>query len=505
MAQRFGRVNRFGRREDTEIDVVYPTRFAQGDDRDSRREKTLGLLRQLEDDASPDALGRLLSRIDREARLAAFSKEPLVPLTSDILFDSWAMTTVRGDLPGRPPVEPYLHGLSEDELPRTKVAWRNDVRYITRPLLNRYPPANLLADYPLKPHEILEDYSYRVFKHLMTLAQRHPDEPAWLVGVKGDVEVLDLKTLADKDRKDRINGRTVLLPPTVGGLSADGLLDGKSVEADDVADDWKDKVGEPRNRRRRERQPGLAPPEEMRLIRTIDLDPEADAGESEGAEDSEVGEEAKPARYWNWYARPDSADDDGSRSSKWAVAGDIHTEDVARLTERIVCALKLPDELGRSLVVAARLHDEGKKRVPWQKSIGNPKPTSWLAKSGKTKSGQWIKPVEIGLTYRHEFGSLLDAEEAPEFRALSDEQKDLVLHLIAAHHGHGRPHFDSDRAFDPERSREDADAMAAAVPRRFARLQRKYGRWGLAYLESILRAADWAASAEPSVVVESLP
>jgi hypothetical protein len=38
------------------------------------------------------------------------------------------------------------------------------------------------------------------------------------------------------------------------------------------------------------------------------------------------------------------------------------------------------------------------------------------------------------------------------------------------------------------------------VPRRFARLQRKYGRWGLAYLESLPRAADWAASANPSAV-----
>ena len=31
--------------------------------------------------------------------------------------------------------------------------------------------------------------------------------------------------------------------------------------------------------------------------------------------------------------------------------------------------------------------------------------------------------------------------------------------------------------------------------RRYARLQSKYGRWGLAYLESLLRAADTAASA----------
>ena len=46
------------------------------------------------------------------------------------------------------------------------------------------------------------------------------------------------------------------------------------------------------------------------------------------------------------------------------------------------------------------------------------------------------------------------------------------------------------------------EEIAAEVPQRFARLQRKYGRWGLAYLESLLRAADWAASANPSEFVE---
>ncbi len=39
--------------------------------------------------------------------------------------------------------------------------------------------------------------------------------------------------------------------------------------------------------------------------------------------------------------------------------------------------------------------------------------------------------------------------------------------------------------------------VAQEVPRRFARLQRRFGRWGLAYLESLLRAADALASAEP--------
>jgi CRISPR-associated endonuclease/helicase Cas3 len=36
--------------------------------------------------------------------------------------------------------------------------------------------------------------------------------------------------------------------------------------------------------------------------------------------------------------------------------------------------------------------------------------------------------------------------------------------------------------------------IAREAPGRFARLQRKYGRWGLAYLESLVRAADALAS-----------
>jgi CRISPR-associated endonuclease/helicase Cas3 len=79
--------------------------------------------------------------------------------------------------------------------------------------------------------------------------------------------------------------------------------------------------------------------------------------------------------------------------------------------------------------------------------------------------------------------------------------KDLVLHLIAAHHGRGRPHFPLDEVLEPEPKGKDITKIASNVPQRFARLQRKYGRWGLAYLESLLRAADYAASADPSEAI----
>ena len=92
----------------------------------------------------------------------------------------------------------------------------------------------------------------------------------------------------------------------------------------------------------------------------------------------------------------------------------------------------------------------------------------------------------------------MDIAGQKAFTDLRFEQQDLVLHIIATHHGRGRPHFPADEAFDPEPNGRDANAVARVVPRRFARLQRKYGRWGLAYLESLLRAADYAASASPS-------
>ena len=80
--------------------------------------------------------------------------------------------------------------------------------------------------------------------------------------------------------------------------------------------------------------------------------------------------------------------------------------------------------------------------------------------------------------------------------------------MIAAHHGRARPHFIADEAFDSEYTEETATAIAREVPRRFARLQRKYGRWGLAYLESLVRAADVLATQsgdEPEVEMVSQP
>jgi CRISPR-associated endonuclease/helicase Cas3 len=484
MVQRFGRVNRFGDRDDTQIHIFHPAESDFKDDAlDRRRRETLALLRKLDGDGSPKAIGELMKAEDCQA---AFTPPPTILPATDILFDAWALTTIKGKLPGRPPVERYLHGVSEYEPPETRVAWREEVGVITGDLLKQNPPGDLLEDYPLKPHEWLRDRSDRVHKRLSKLAERHPHEPVWLLGDDGSVEVLILESLAKgKGKEESIEYRTVLLPPSAGGLS-EGSLDGDSNKANDVADLWQDAKGN--QRRIRVWDDKIT---EMRLIRTIDIDPEAE----DEADDDE--EKASRRRCWNWYERPKAADNDGSERDTGAVLWEVHTDDVVRNAIRIVNCLPLCEKLREAIVLAARFHDLGKRRSLFQTNIGNPGGDPVLAKSGKK-----TQRYTANKNFRHEFASLLDLQKEQEFLGLTHDMQELVLHLVAVHHGYGRPHFPADKAYDPEATDEMNSTVAGHVPQRFARLQRQYGRWGLAYLESLLRAADWDASANPSAFWE---
>lgn len=218
----------------------------------------------------------------------------------------------------------------------------------------------------------------------------------------------------------------------------------------------------------------MATAADMRRVRSIELTSDDDDGEQE---------------LWEWYQ---SIPLEGGRTAWKPVIWKNHVDDVVRNTRRIVAGLSLPHELANAILLAAELHDHGKQRERFQLTLGNREyPAVLWAKSGR-------RGARLPEPFRHEFASLLDAQKADEFGKLNPEMQDLALHLIAAHHGRARPHFNLDEAFDPEHTSLDTEALASETPRRFARLQRRCGRWGLAYLESVLRAADWAASATPS-------
>ena len=183
------------------------------------------------------------------------------------------------------------------------------------------------------------------------------------------------------------------------------------------------------------------------------------------------------------YKWPDEAADEDSRSifSSPQTLAD-HAEQVAAHTRDVAMRLGLPAGEIEALIIAARLHDDGKAAERWQNAMNAPKDGRPYAKtSGGGNRGLLEK-------YRHEFGSLLKAERED----LPDSTRDLILHLIAAHHGNARPLIKSAGCEDGPPFLLESKAGDAAL--RFARLQKQYGPWGLAWREAILRAADQSVS-----------
>lgn len=495
MAQRLGRVNRYGNRSDSRIDVVHPNTFGKKDNKtgeliadeiEKRRSATLELLRKLPElgECFYDASPRALATLKGEDRIAAFSPSPTILPATDILFDAWALTSIRHPMPGRPYVEPYLHGVAEWQPPETYVAWRSEVEFVTGDLLKLHPASDLLDDYPLRPHELLRDATDRkgsgVFAQIKKMAERQPKAVVWLVGADGDVKARSLREIVQRDGK-QLYGVTLVLPPSLGGLNEHGMLDGGSHYVSgrlyDVADVlsstsagrirlWSDTPG------------ALAKASGMRRVRRIEMD-SLDDGE--------------PTRAWEWY---ETLPLEGGKAARKAVIWSVHVDDVKRKTAAMAQALGLPPHITNALLFSAGFHDHGKRRQRFQLTLGNRRfPDLLLAKSAG-------KGLMLAETFRHEFASLFDAQGDPAFLDLDKESQDLALHTIAAHHGRARPHFDADEAYDPDRRSEEAFALSLEIPRRFARLQRRFGRWGLAYLESVLRAADWAASDKPSAYAD---
>ncbi|CDM65512.1 type I-G CRISPR-associated helicase/endonuclease Cas3g [Pyrinomonas methylaliphatogenes] len=501
LIQRLGRVNRDGQHQ-AHIDLFVEEEETQG--------PYLATVELLEKrlpkkgdgfDVSPRALMELLNGLNDLEKEEVFSPEPKIIPVTDLLLDAWAMTSIREELPGRPSVAAYLHGI-EAAPPETYLVWRSEVRFLAESEISEDDIGEWFQHCRIESRERLRDLSDRVFKELKKLAERHKeaDLPVLIIDDRGEAKRSSLQELV-QGTEEAIRFRTIVLPAEAGGLTEEGILDGNAEPRNGLdilghdgkslrlivegageiyryrelssGEEYTELDDEYKSINKAVRQISKNLSKSVSLILPLRLPVE--------------GDEEATARYLVLLAEAKQAATDDPELASYESAPRLkdHLEVAAEVASQITESLGLSDSLKKAVIEAARLHDLGKNRKCWQSAVFNDNPDDPWAKSG-SQGMDWRRLAG----YRHEFGSLLDAKE----KIRDHEERDLILHLIAAHHGRARPHFEPD-AWDMERhTTTENEDEAHEVMRRYARLQQRFGRWGLAWLESLVRCADVVAS-----------
>lgn len=524
MVQRFGRVNRSGSfSQGSLIDV-----FAASTEKDKEaeieidREWIENLARPFESslwetendgrkDASPDKLRTLnLNPEFWSLTDAATTNSPLRPGLTRPLVDAWSMTSLKDDT-GRPNVAPWLRGWVEEE-PQTAIIWRRDLPVReTGPFASNKEIQAFFEAAPPHMSEKLETETWRVVEWLLARAnhlaenlkrkQRTDADDVLSSLTENSIVAIALgrdgtpgqsyrlgdlvKSRTDKKARDKLEnndfpGVVLIVDARLGGLNK-GLLDGDEnavAPTPDSDGSWLHSIGIKVRQTSKLNGADGDEGEENSDWRFEDLFPIAISPEGEVTEWLVVERLKDDA----------SANEDG-RAISCPQSLEDHSGCAVTKARRLAHDMKLEGSFALVLEIAARLHDEGKKSWRWQRAFNAPSDGPIYA---KTKG-----PINQALLdgYRHEFGSLASIHDDDQFRNLPDDGlRDLVLHLVAAHHGRARPMIETKSCDDAPPSVLEERARDVAL--RFARLQKLWGPWGLAWWEALLRAVDQQASRE---------
>lgn len=527
MVQRFGRVNRRGG-EGRQANVVV---IDEGEPKPKKQEAPTadeqlrlriyrgvkGLFEKLRDyndstiDVSSEALRQLNERASNDDKLArliadASSPAPLRPALNRALVDAWSMTSLL-EHTGRPEVAPWLRGWV-DEQPQTTVVWRQYLPAREKPAVNKKEIENFFEAAPLHVSETLETESYRVFDWLKKRANKLIEaKQGEQVLKKDDVVGILLKTdgsllrvlklhdlLGDtknKDDKKRfedierdVKGKTLVLDARFGGLQ-DGLLKADASHVPVTADgssQWLDPIDEKK------------PVIRFRIF-ARDSEPDID-GDDDWHESLrfalEHNADGEVTRWLSIQKWRDTSNNEDDRAEGRPQALAEHQSWAAQRAQGIGRRLGLHEDYITMLAIAARMHDEGKRAQRWQRAFRAEREAKRLGiNEPLAKTRGPINQAVLG-GYRHEFGSLPYAQHDAAFTELSTELQELALHLIAAHHGYARPLIATTGCEDTPPSMLEERARQVAL--RFACLQKRWGPWGLAWWEALLRAADVQAS-----------
>lgn len=538
MVQRFGRVNRRGGEERVANIVV----IDEGEPKPKKQESPTAdeqvririyrgvkqLLGKLSDGSSatisvsPESLRQLNERASEDDTLRqlivdASSPAPLRPALNRALVDAWSMTSLP-EHTGRPEVEHWLRGWVKDD-PQTTVVWRKYLPVRTKPQVTKKEIEDFFEAAPIHTSETLETESYRVFDWLKKRAAKldkmagdkkilkSGDVIAMLLKPDGDwvrsIKLADL--LGDtKDKGDKklleeieheIKGKTLVIDAHFGGL-ADGLLKDDAGDVGFTTDGYEawTTTGDKAWMESGDGKPVIR----FRVLERSNENDEVTEGQNNDAwleslrfvlERNDDGEITRWLSIQKWRDTSNT-EDDRAEGRPQALAE--HQCRAAKRSEAIGTRLGLPEDYIAMLAVAARLHDEGKRARCWQNAFQAERDKKRFRISDDlAKTRGPINQAVLG-GYRHEFGSLPNVKHDTEFKKLPEELQDLALHLIAAHHGYARPLIASDGCEDAPPSMLEERTHEVAL--RFGRLQKRWGPWGLAWWETLLRAADVQAS-----------
>jgi CRISPR-associated endonuclease/helicase Cas3 len=211
---------------------------------------------------------------------------------------------------------------------------------------------------------------------------------------------------------------------------------------------------------------------------------------------------------------PDETDEDDTGSLTGEVPLRVHTDGVVRKANSFALGCGLMDGAAMAVRFAAAMHDYGKCDDRFQMLLD---PLRNPADDPLAKGEAGLPVAELRRRgrmagypsgARHEFASVAIAGGYSKWPEGCD--RDLVLHLIGTHHGYGRalpPAWKEKDAEHEIRASVDGEqvtvkgvnriaSLASGWVDRYGRLTRKYGWWGLAYLEAVLRRADCVRSRE---------
>jgi CRISPR-associated endonuclease/helicase Cas3 len=539
LIQRLGRVNRFGNFEkfvQNGLSEEYRQRLLEITQGRSSSIVTVVFNRELTEQ-KPEAIATLQTLINQangeglnasplDLRQIEFHEKlcyppkPVCPSLDPARLDDWSMTSLKQTEFRRPLVSYWLRGVTDDTAPETSLCWRADL-VLANTDKRKIATVKTLR---VKSRECVRESTSRAISTILAIAEKFPEERAVVISASNEYKVYSFAELGALDEKElfkKLIFATAVLPCQVGGLE-DGIAVGElpttPETVPDVVDDdeWlrvlltesedgvqAEVIGGDSNfhpeRVLKDVIRQIAEEEKKRCVKQISLGVDV-IGEYE--EEEKV---KKVLAYFISRKSPESylpneaeSDDEtegevssvGYEKDKSGKGGEVllekHNSDVSRFAQVLAEKLHLGAELTEALVVAGAWHDEGKNRKCWQMAVGNSDLENPVAKSRQT----WFNH-KLNSYYRHEFGSLVEADA--DERLKQHPARELILHLIATHHGYARPHF-PERAFDKDNPVALNREIAEAAMMRFARLQTEYGWWQLAYLEAILKAADALAS-----------